>query len=326
MGTAFRKVACVAACAGLVLSAWVRPASGARALKSPVKVFILAGQSNMEGQGKIKADPRRNEGKGSLEYMVRDPARAEFAKRLKGAGGKWVVRDDVWIWYLGRKGPLTVGYGARADRIGPELGFGLVMGDALDNQVLLIKTAWGGKSLQKDFRPPSSGGEVGSFYKQMMQHIKDVLGDLKTHFPAYDGRGYEIAGFGWHQGWNDGCGMSACKEYEKNMANFIRDLRKELGVKDLPFVIAGSGFGGRKQKNSRRLMIMNAQAAVAEHADLKGTVAYVETRDLFRPPDVSPTMQGYHWNGNAETYFLMGIGMGEAMKKLCGKGSAGKTR
>jgi alpha-galactosidase len=73
-------------------------------------------------------------------------------------------------------------------------------------------------------------------------------------------------------------------------------------------------------------MIMNAQAAVAEHADLKGTVAYVETRDLFRAPDVSPTRQGYHWNGNAETYFLMGIGMGEAMKKLCGKGSARKTR
>ena len=100
--------------------------------KSPVKVFILAGQSNMEGQGIIKIDAKRNEGKGSLEYLVRDPAGAERYKHLID-GGRWVVRDDVWIWYLGRKGGLTVGYGARKDRIGPELQFGHFLGDYFDN-------------------------------------------------------------------------------------------------------------------------------------------------------------------------------------------------
>ncbi|MFN6053948.1 MAG: sialate O-acetylesterase, partial [Planctomycetia bacterium] len=38
----------------------------------PVLVFILAGQSNMEGQGFIAAEPKRNGGKGSLEYLVKD--------------------------------------------------------------------------------------------------------------------------------------------------------------------------------------------------------------------------------------------------------------
>ncbi len=42
----------------------------------PVKVFILAGQSNMEGQGIIAADPKRNGGKGSLEYLVKEPSTA----------------------------------------------------------------------------------------------------------------------------------------------------------------------------------------------------------------------------------------------------------
>ena len=83
----------------------------------------------------------------------------------------------MWIWYLGRKGKLTVGYGAKEGMIGPELGFGLVMGDCLDNQVLLIKVAWGGKSLAKDFRPPSSGGEVGPSYKELIRHVKDVLAE-----------------------------------------------------------------------------------------------------------------------------------------------------
>ena len=176
---------------------------GAQAGKSPLKVFILAGQSNMEGAGQIKMNPERNEGKGSLEYIVKDPKTAARCKHVVDKDGKWVVRDDVWIWYFDRKGGLTAGYGAKETTIGPEFQFEHAMGEALDNQVLLIKIAWGGKSLQKDFRPPSSGGEVGPYYTEMLKHIKDVLANIKTHFPDYDGKGYEIAGFGWHQGWND---------------------------------------------------------------------------------------------------------------------------
>jgi alpha-galactosidase len=286
--------------------------------KSPVKVFVLAGQSNMEGQGTIKIPANsRNEGKGTLEYLVKSPATAERFKHTVDKKGAWVVRDDVWIWYLGRKGGLTAGYGANPDKIGPEFQFGYLMGQYFDNQVLLIKTAWGGKSLQKDFRPPSSGGTVGPYYTEMIGHVKQVLTDLKKEFPDYDGKGYELAGFGWHQGWNDGCSKEATAEYEKNMSNFIRDVRKDLGAKDLPFVIANSGFGGREQKNERRLGIMKAQADAAALPEFKGTVTCVETRDFFRPGEDSPSRNGYHWNANAETYFLIGDSMGEAMKKLC---------
>jgi len=285
--------------------------------KGPLKVFILAGQSNMEGAGMIALDPKRNDGKGSLEYLVKDPATADRFKHLKNADGEWTVRDDVWIWYLGRKGPLTVGYGAREDRIGPELGFGCVMGDACDEQVLLIKIAWGGKSLAKDFRPPSSGGEVGPYYRELFKHVKDVLGNLKALFPEYDGRGYKIAGFGWHQGWNDRVNQAANDAYEQNMANFIRDVRKELGVEKLPFVIAETGMSGHSEKHPRALSLMRAQAAVAKHAEFQGNVAFVGTKDFYRPAEESPSRQAYHWNGNAETYYLIGAAMGEAMKKLC---------
>jgi len=287
--------------------------------KSPVKVFVLAGQSNMEGQGVIKLDPKKNEGKGSLEYLVRTPATADRFKHLVDKDGKWIVRDDVWIWYLERKGGLTVGYGAKDDRIGPELQFGNVVGNYFDNQVLLIKLAWGGKSLGKDFRPPSSGGEVGPFYTEIVKQVKDVLANLKTQFPDYDGRGYELAGFGWHQGWNDRVNQAFNDEYEKNMANFIRDIRKDLGVKDLPFVIAETGMSGREETHPRALSLMKAQAAVAQQPEFKGNVAFVETKDFWRPKEVSPSGQAYHWNNSAETYFLIGNGMGEAMIKLCGK-------
>jgi hypothetical protein len=288
----------------------------ARADPPRLKVFILAGQSNMEGQGIIKADSKRNGGKGSLEYLVKNPASAGRFKHLLGKDGSWAARDDVWVWYLGKKGPLTVGYGANEKLIGPELGFGHVVGNVFEEQVLLVKLAWGGKSLAKDFRPPSSGGQVGPYYTEVVKQTREVLANLKTLFPGYDGHGYEIAGFGWHQGWNDRINQAYNDEYEKNLANFIRDIRKDLGVPKMPFVIAESGMNGPEEKHPRALSLMRAQAAVADHPEFKGNVAFVSTKNFWRPKEESPSNQGYHWNNNAETYYLIGVGMGEAMKKL----------
>ena len=291
--------------------------------KSPVKVFVLAGQSNMEGHGVIRGKPGQ---KGTLETLLQDPATAPRFKHLRGPDGAWKVRDDVWIRYNDNKGDLAVGGFAGRGSIGPELGFGWVVGDHLDNQVLLYKISPGGTSLAGPWRPPSSGDAatkprgpgVGDLYAKMIDGVKKQIEGMKADFPAYDGRGYEIAGFGWHQGWNDGCSMNDTKEYEKNMANFIRDVRKDLGVPELPFVIANSGFAGWGQKVDRRLMIMKAQAAVARYDEFKGNVVCVETRDFFRDGDVSPRPTRYHWCCNAETYYLIGDAMGKAMVELLG--------
>ena len=54
-------------------------------------------------------------------------------------------------------GPLSTGYGARPTAFGPEYAFGILLEKHLDQPILIIKTAWGGKSLHYDFRPPSAG-------------------------------------------------------------------------------------------------------------------------------------------------------------------------
>ena len=82
----------------------------------PVKVFILAGQSNMEGAGRVEGDPKRNEGKGSLSYLVENDAKYEH---LKDSSGQWVERDDVSIWFLGRQGKLAPDLAREADRSAP---------------------------------------------------------------------------------------------------------------------------------------------------------------------------------------------------------------
>jgi alpha-galactosidase len=249
--------------------------------------------------------------------VAKDPATAGKFKHLLTKEGTWAVRDDVWIHYLDRKGKLTTGFGVQKDCIGPELGFGWVIGDAFEEPVLLIKLAWGGKSLGKDFLPPSTGGEVGPYYQEIITRTKAVLANLKTEFPELADRSYELAGFGWHQGWNDRINQAFVDSYQKNMTHFINDVRKELGVKDLPFVIAETGMTGPEEKHPRALGLMKAQAAVAQQKEFEGTVAFVPTQSFWRPETQSPSKQGYHWNSNGETYYLIGEAMGQAMKKLC---------
>jgi hypothetical protein len=193
--------------------------------------------------------------------------------------------------------------------------------------------AWGGKRVAVVFRPQSSGkvpyslGEkqdaavaadpqiVGKYYRETLAITKASLARVKELAPGSDGR-YELAGFGWHQGWNDRVNDKFTAEYEANMANFIRDIRKELGAAKLPFVIAETGMGGLEEKHARALALMKAQAAVADREEFKGNVAFVGTRAFWRAESEAPGKQGYHWNNSAETYYLVGDAMGEAMKRL----------
>src|SRR5258707_12336886 len=96
----------------------------------------------------------------------------------------------------------------------------------------------------------------------------------------------------------------------------INAIRRDLNVTKLPFVIGETGMGGAAETHPRALSLMKAQAAVAEHPEFKDNVAFVGTRAFWRPQEESPSHQDYHWDTNAETYYLIREAMGEAMKKL----------
>jgi len=297
-------------------------------LAAPLKVFVLAGQSNMEGQAVTDLSGKDyNEGKGTLATLMADPVKGGRFQHLKGADGKWAVREDVWVRYQREKrpllaGPLTCGFSVYGDSLhfGAELQFGHVVGDALGNQVLLIKTAWGGKSLGIDFRPPSSGGTVGPYYTMMIAQIREALANLKTDFPGYDGKGYELAGFVWWHGWNDFCDAKLVPEYESNLVNLIHDVRKDLKSPKLPVVIGELTGPWRPDGEAlppAAASIRKAQEAVSIKPEFKGNVLFVETRDFVRKAEDSPNPgHGHHEFGNAETYFLVGDALGKGMLKL----------
>ncbi len=301
-GRSPRTMMCLAlfvGCAGwLVTTAEARQDTAAE--RPPVQVYILAGQSNMEGKGSVV----------TVEKQLNDPERRDRFAHLKD-GDSWAQRDDVWIHYLGnqgrRSGPLTIGYGvSKPDDtrlFGPELGFGWTVGDAIDAPVLIIKTAWGGKSIDRDFRPPSRGfppslEEVyerakrnrpdltldeykqgyGHYYRLMVEEVHRVLDDIGAVMPEYDGQGYELAGFVWFQGWNDQYAPTSVEDYQDNLAALIRDVRQEFAVPSLPVVIGAMGHNGAQQKGKIK-QIADAQAAVAQMPEFQGTVKTVRTAE-----------------------------------------------
>ncbi len=293
----------------------------------PLKVFILAGQSNMEGQAVVDLTGKDyNDGRGTLATLMADPVKGAQYKHLKTADGQWKVRPDVWIRYQREgaqllAGPLGLGYSVYGDKhhFGVELQFGHVVGDRFDNQVLLIKTAWGGKSLNGDFRPPSSGGTVGPYYTRMLDEIRLALANVKQDFPTHTGGSYELAGFVWWHGWNDSCDDKAAPVYGQNLANLIRDVRKDLKAPALPVVIGeltGPWAKGGSTP-SAAAAVRAAQVAVAELPEFKKNVLFVETSTFVRKAEDSPHPgHSHHEFGNAETYFLVGNALAEGVKKL----------
>ena len=244
----------------------------------PLKVFILCGQSNMQGHAHVR----------TMKVIGMDEKTAPLLKDMQTADGEPVVLDDVWISSIGsspqeRTGKLTAGYGADAGgtKIGPEFTFGIYMHKLLDEPILIIKTAWGGKSINTDFRPPSAGPyefnekqlenferqgkdleqikadkakATGHYYRQTIDHVKKVLADIGRVYPDYDEKqGYELAGFVWFQGWNDmvdggtyaNRGQPGSYDaYSEVLTHFIHDVRKDLDAPKLPFVIGVMGAGG----------------------------------------------------------------------------------
>ena len=321
-----------------------------------VKVFVLAGQSNMEGKAPNAL---------YTHQATDEKTKAMFSHLRKD--GQWIKRNDVFIKYLNRHGELTLGYGSNK-RTGVELEFGTVIGDHYDQPVLLLKTCWGGHSLFKNFRPPSAGMPAeeklqeewekaktkrqnqnekrnrddplptlkeitdvyGSSYRKMMDEIKNLRTQYATLFPELKDKQLEFSGFVWFQGWNDQYG-GAELEYEANMKCFIDDVRKDIGVEKLPFVIGVMGQNGSSPAKGAMKTIQQAQLAMAQRPEFKGNVVAIRTDQLVDKaaeelyPDWKQRFEEwqkvggdhrYHYLGSAIWFNRIGNQMAKAMLQL----------
>ena len=310
--------------------------------KVPFKITYLNDQANGLGWHARVDIP------GTLATVVQQ--QGKYPHLLDGKGS-WAVRDDVYY-----KGVVTatadqwlsVGCGAGSNNIGPELGFGWLLGDHQEEPVLILKASQGNRSLAWDFLPPGSEryeheGRIyagykdspnswekgskpepinwyaGKQYDDCFGEAKEVLAGFDERFPFWKGRGYEIAGFGWWQGHKDQGSEMTAGRYEQNLVHLIKTLRKEFDAPMAPFVVATIGFDGWKMEGNAKT-VAEAQLAVSgdkgRYPEFKGNVKTIETRGFWKTPEESPKNQGFHYNQNAEVYYQVGEAMGKGMLEL----------
>jgi hypothetical protein len=291
----------------------------------PLKVFILAGQSNMEGHAAIS----------TFDYIGKDPATAPLLKEMRNPDGTPRVCDKVWMSYLTGPydgsangegvGKLTAGFGERGDnpiqlssKIGPEFTFGIFMEKELKEPILIIKTAWGGRSLNTEFRPPSAGpyklpkeiqdvwdqhpqgahgvpkleerkkwqdekdAASGVFYRMMVEHVKKVLADPKRVCPAYDPKdGYEVAGFVWLQGFNDLVdGTTYPNENYDEYSRLLAHFIRDVR-KDISAPKMPFVIGVLGVDGEKNVNFRKAMAAPAAMPEFKGNVVAVDTAPFW---------------------------------------------
>jgi hypothetical protein len=231
------------------------------------------------------------------------------------------------------------------------------MGQALDEQVLIIKYAPGGQSLYVNFRPPSAGvpdgqkpEDVGGHYRGMVQCVHETLDNLKSKFPAYNEKGgYEIAGLVWFQGYNDMIGGGKpVDEYGKNLTCLIQDLRKEFKAPQMKVVVGVMGVNGILNEVGKQADIRNHMRSMNRIPEFKGNVRAIESapllhrdvvaiksagwlnkdRDLKKTPVTAEEQAmlnratsnlGYHYYGEGRFFILLGKAFADTMLELTGK-------
>lgn len=297
----------------------------ANAETKPLKVFILAGQSNMEGHAEIR----------TFDYIGRDPLTAPLLKEMRNPDGTSRVCDKVWMSYLTGPydgsangeglGKLTAGFGERGNqptkigrKIGPEFTFGIYMEKELKEPILIIKTAWGGRSLNTEFRPPSAGqyklpkeiqdrwdqypqgahgipkmedrkkwqedkdAASGVFYRMMIEHVQRVLADPKRVCPEYDQKaGFELAGFVWLQGFNDLVdGQTYPNGNYEEYSRLLSHFIRDVR-KDLSAPKMPFVIGVLGVDGEKNVNFRKAMAAPADMPEFKGNVIAVDTAPFW---------------------------------------------
>lgn len=287
--------------------------------------------------------------RGSLKYMIEE--HGQFPN-LVDENGEWIVRKDAHVnnTYTGKGKDAPFSPMWRNGTFGPEVGFGNVIATYHDAPVILMKTDIGNRSLGWDILPPGSerfqvgdtmyagygdgqsnwpvaqgepkkgGWYAGKQYDEYTQSIHHVIKNFAKFYPQYADQGYEIAGFVWWQGHKDQNPVHASR-YAENFANLVKAWRKEFNAPDAPFVLATIAFEGWDLKGDGKA-VAEAQLSVdgdsGKFPEHKGNVKTIEARDFWREPGESPKNQGYHYNHNGETYFLVGDALGRAMVELKG--------
>lgn len=312
-----------------------RPDGKPADMSQPVQVYILLGQSNMLGFGRVDGK------EGSLSFACKEK---DLYPYLIDDAGAWTTRKDVRFVRvmasgIGPSKTFNNEWMTIKGNIGPEMGIGHYVGHVTDAPVMILKSCIGNRSLGWDLLPPGSAqyefeGKIQAGYGEASGGIpkeqapgqwyagvqydgdtaaaKKVLANLGQHYPG--ATEYEVAGFFWWQGDKDFRNNAHAAKYEENLMNLLDALRKDFDAPEAKLVCASlgqtkKGTGGNQGKILEA--VLNVDGESGKYPENQGLVAAVYSHPLSKGSSSSG-----HYGGNAETYMNIGEAMGKAMANL----------
>lgn len=222
-------------------------------------VYILAGQSNMDGRGDAKKLPPELQ-KESEKAII-------FYRNPIGASDGWKKLRPGYSF--APKGGKTL----PTNTFGPEIGFTHAMLKANPKQHLaLIKGSRGGTSIRRDWAPGVTGQPKTQklLYRMLIETTAQAIKALEA-----DGHTYTLKGFLWHQGEADK--KLSSDKYQTLLEELIARVREDLKSPKLP-VVVGEVFDNGERDNTRAAI--QATAAASDTVGLvssEGTSAWDKT-------------------------------------------------
>ncbi|QDU35419.1 hypothetical protein KS4_35000 [Poriferisphaera corsica] len=193
--------------------------------KGPIQVFILSGQSNMDGRGvpeKLTPD--------QLKLVTPSPDILYYFHLMPGldyaeiGNHKWeqlAIFTNRW----------------KAKQFGPEITFAKSIAKNMPNQkIAILKLSQGGANLYRDFSPTINDEEIHGYhlYPWLTRTAHRAIGRLEQ-------MGYQpkINAFIWVHGWSDAFASEAsANNYEKNLTEFFQYVRRDFDNPKLPIVFS----------------------------------------------------------------------------------------
>ena len=183
---------------------------------STVKLFILAGHRNMEGERAFVQDLRLLKGK---EYLARDNTAIAFKYSIGGG-------------FKTSKGWEPLGPAGFYDTFGPELSFGRVLGAVGVGNVAIAKFTDSGSQMN-DWTPEGTSAKDRNLYAKFIAFIQQSIKELEAK-----GQKVELAGIFYHVGENE---MSFA-QYRQNAAKWLQSTvvrsRADLGLPTLKWFVS----------------------------------------------------------------------------------------
>lgn len=218
---------------GFLAPAWAQDEGGKLPPKEKFHLYMLAGQSNMAGRGKVE-----NQDKSSNPRVL-----------MQNQEGKWVPAVD------------PVHYDKSAAGVGPGRTFGIALAESDKDAVIgLIPTACGGSAIQT-WAP-------GGYHGQTQSHPYDDA-ITRTRLAMKDGT---LKGILWHQGEAD-CGGTRAEQYKRRLKSLIERFRTEFNDPRLPFIIGQLGQPAQRPWEAGTQLVNDSEEQLAKEMECVGFVS-----------------------------------------------------